>query len=167
MLMRGKLHVVVFDSDYPGETAEGAQALVAGVRGAVNKRFQGGVAKPDTVMVDRGRGFYNIATGDITQKYRDALRVHGFKNMMGDNASVQPGHMQEVLLHETAVSWIRLRLASATPNKPCLETKEQCARRLRRVVGDINATLDVEGSCKGLPKWLDLVIEAKGGRKPK
>ena len=39
LLMRGKLHVVVFDMDYPGETPEGADALVAGVRGAVNKRI--------------------------------------------------------------------------------------------------------------------------------
>ena len=167
VLMRGKLHVVVFDSDYPGETPEGAEALVAGVRGAVNKRFQGGATKPDTLMVDRGRGFYNNATGGVTKKYGQALRDHGFKNLMGDNASVQPGHMQEILLHETAVSWIRLRLEKTVPRKPWLETTEQYASRLRGVVDDINANLDVEGLRKGLPKRLDLVIEAKGGRIPK
>ena len=164
VLMRGKLHVVVFDSNYPGETPEGAEALVAGVRGAVNKRFQGGATKPDTLMVDRGRGFYNTATGNVTKKYQAALRDHGFNNMMGDNASAQPGHMQEVLLHETAVSWIRLRLAATTPRKPWLETRGEYASRLRRVVDDINANLDVEGLCKGLLKRLDLVIKAKGGR---
>ena len=36
VLMRGKLHVVVFDASYPGETPEGAEALVAAVRGAVS-----------------------------------------------------------------------------------------------------------------------------------
>ena len=83
----------------------------------------------------------------------------------GDNASAQPGHMQEVLLHEAAVSWIRLRLAAATaPSKPWLETRGECACRLRRVVDDINIILDVEGLCKGLLKRSDLVIEAKGGR---
>ena len=70
VLMRGKLHVVVFDASYPGETPEGAEALVAAVRGAVNKRFQGGATKPDTLMVDRGRGFYNNATGNVTKKYQ-------------------------------------------------------------------------------------------------
>ena len=76
---------------------------------------------------------------------------------MGDNAIVQPGHMQEVLLHETAVLWIRLRLASTVPNKAWLETKEQyvCQQAQRGWV---------EGLCKSLPKRLDLVIEAKGGR---
>ena len=118
-------------------------------------------------MVDRGRGFYNNATGNVTKKYQEALREHGFKNMMGDNASAQPGHMQEVLLHETAVSWIRLRLAATVPSKPWLETRGEYASRLRRVVDDINTNSDVEGLCKGLLKRLDLVIEAKGGRIPK
>ena len=45
--------------------------------------------------------------------------------------------------------------------------EEQYARRLRGVVDDINANLNVEGLCKGLPKRLDLVIEAKGGRIPR
>ena len=87
--------------------------------------------------------------------------------MMGDNASAQPGHMQEVLLHETAVSWIRLRLAATVPGKPWLETRGESASRLRRVVDDININLDVEGLCKGPLKRLDLAIEAKGGRIPK
>ena len=104
---------------------------------------------------------------DVTKKYQGALREHGLKNMMGDNASAQPGHMQEVLLHETAVSWIRLRLAATVPSKPWLETREEYASRLRRVVDDINMNLDIEGLCKGLLKRLDLVIEAKGGRIPK
>ena len=59
---------------------------------------------------------------------------------MGDNAIVQPGHMQEVLLHETAVSWIRLRLASTAPSKAWLDTKEQYASRLSTVVGNINVS---------------------------
>ena len=56
--------------------------------------------------------------------------------------------------------------ASTVPSEAWLETKEQYASRLRRVVDDINANLDVEGLCKGFPERLDLVIEAKGGRIP-
>ena len=59
---------------------------------------------------------------------------------MGDNAIVQPGQMQEVLLHETAVSWIRLRVASTVPSKAWLDTKEQYASRLRTDVGNINVS---------------------------
>ena len=71
---------------------------------------------------------------------RQALRDHGSKNIMGDNAIVQPGHMQEVLLHETAVLWIHLRLASTVPSKVWLGTMEQHASRLRTVVGNINVS---------------------------
>ena len=41
--------------------------------------------------------------GPSSQKCKEALREHEFQNMMGDNASAQPGRMQEVLVHETAV----------------------------------------------------------------
>ena len=68
---------------------------------------------------------------------------------MGDNAIVQPGHMQEVLLHETAVLWIRLRLASTVPNKAWLETKEQYASRLRTDVGNINVSRDYARASQG------------------
>ena len=39
---------------------------------------------------------------------------------MGDDASVQPGRMQEVILHETAVARIRGRLTSTAPSEPWL-----------------------------------------------
>ena len=42
--MRGKLHVEVFDDSYPGETEDGAEVLVAKVRAAVSRRFQGDAA---------------------------------------------------------------------------------------------------------------------------
>ena len=44
VLMRGKLHVEVFDDNYPGETEDGAEVLVAKVRAAVSRRFQGDAA---------------------------------------------------------------------------------------------------------------------------
>ena len=164
VLMRGKLHVEVFDDSYPGETEDGAEVLVAKVRAAVNRRFQGDAAKPDTVMVDRGKGFYNIGTGNITTKFRQALADHGLKNLMGNCAAVQPGHMQEILLHETAVAWIRHRLTTTTPSQCWLETPTQYEKRLKGVVEDINANLDVEGLCNNLLKRVDGVIESKGGR---
>ena len=164
MLMRGKLHVEVFDEGFPGETPEGAERLVARVRSAVNCRFQGDATKPDHVMVDRGRGFYAIANGKITAQFRAALREHGLKNMMGEDASVQPGQMQEVMLHETAVAWIRHRLTQTTPAQAWLETRPEYEARLKRVVADINANLNVEGLCHGLPKRLEKLIASGGGR---
>ena len=165
--MRGKLHVEIFDSSYPGETEEGAARLVAKVRSAVNKRFQGDAAKPDFLMVDRGRGFYNIATGKITAKYKSALEEHGLTNMMGDNAAKQPGHMQEIMLHETSVAWIRNRLAVTTPRDCWLESVEDYATRLKTAADYINTNFDVGALCKDLPQRLEDLVEAQGGRSKK
>jgi hypothetical protein len=84
--------------------------------------------------------------------------------MMGDSAAKQPGHMQEVLLHETSVAWIRQRLAETTPKSCCLESVDAYGKRIKRVVDYINAHFDVEGLCKDLPQRLDDLIEAEGGR---
>ena len=84
--------------------------------------------------------------------------------MLGDNAAVQPGHMQEVMLHETAVAWIRHRLAQTTPNQCWLESRTAYEARLKRVVTSINAELDVKGLCFNLPGRLDRLIAAGGGR---
>ena len=127
-------------------------------------RFQGDAAKPDTVMVDRGKGFYNIGTGNITTKFRQAPADHDLKNLMGNCAAVQPGHMQEILLHETAVGWIRHRLTTATPSQCWLETPTQYEKGLKGVVEDVNANLDVEGLCNNLLKRVDGVIESSGGQ---
>ena len=81
------------------------------VRAAVNIRFQGQADKPDTIWTDRGKGFYRPANGCITGGFKTALRDHSFKAVHGDDASRQPGKLQEIMLHETAVSWLRVRLA--------------------------------------------------------
>ena len=45
-------------------------------------------------------------TGKIRQGWKDALKSSGVKPFMGDDASVQSGSFGDVLLHETAVSWV-------------------------------------------------------------
>ena len=124
LLCRGKLHVDCFDSSFPGETPQGAVYLVDKVRSAVNVRFQNAASKPDTLYTDRGRGFYMTNSGDITAEYKGALAQNGFKATMGDNAVMQPGSLQDALLHETAVSWLRLRLSRSTPAKCWQESRE-------------------------------------------
>ena len=56
VLTRGKLHIEVFDCDFPGECPAGAAKLVEKVRAGVNKRFQQEDSKPDVVFTDRGKG---------------------------------------------------------------------------------------------------------------
>ncbi len=55
------------------------------------------------------------------------------KTYYKDDAGQQPGNLQEVLLHESAVSWIRRREALNRIIKPWEETPEQFATRLKSV----------------------------------
>ena len=161
---RGRLHVEIMDADFPGETQEGVRSLVAKVRAAVNVRFQGGVQQPDTLWTDHGKGFYSPNSGVMTLGYKEALREHHFKAALGENASVQPGNLQELMLHEIAVAWLRVRLARTIPAKAWEESREDYVVRLKAVCADVNATCDVEALCRGFLKRIDQLVDQKGGR---
>ena len=109
-------------------------------------------------------GFYHPGNGKITPAYKQALQECGFKAFWGDDASVQPGHLQELMLHETAVSWLRVRLEQSLPKRPWEETPEAFAARLRQCCVDINAQLDVDGLCRAFPKRIKKLVERQGDR---
>ena len=115
-------------------------------------------------MTDRGQGFYRSMGGKITPEYKQALQQHGLKAHAGNNALTQPGNLQEVMLHETAVAWIRQREAVTQMRKPWKETAEEFQSRLRSICEYINNNYDVEGLCKGFPTRVDGVVEAAGCR---
>ena len=164
ILSRGKLHVEVFEDSFLGESPEGAKRLVEKVSAAVNIRFQAALTKPSVLFVDRGRGFYAPATGKITDEFRQALQEHDLTAIMGNDAHRQPGNLQEVLLHETAVSWIRSRLEKSLPNRSWLETREEYGARLKRCADVINAECEVGDLCRAFPKRVRLLKDAGGGR---
>ena len=164
MLSRGKLHVDIFDENFPGETPAGAAELVAKVRSALNVRFQAAPSQPRNLFTDRGRGFYFPNSGVITPKYKQALADNDLQAFMGENAIQQPGSMQNFLLHETAVSWLRHRLAQSTPKKCWTETRPEYGRRLKRCCEEVNTDLDVEGLSNGLPKRLKKLHDKGGDR---
>ena len=133
------------------------------MRTAVNVRFQGD-DKPQIVFVDRGPGFYVPNSGNITRKFKAALEEMELKAYSGDSPAAHPGNMQDVLLHETAVSWIRYRETRCRPQAPWRETPADLGSRLRRICQEINDKLDVEGLCKGWPKRVQEVVDAEGDR---
>jgi len=94
LLVRGKLHVDLLPSTFPGECPEGAATLANMIPSVLNKRFPQS-AKPRIVMTDRGKGFYHTANAQMTEEYRAALRAHGLRAFMGENAMKQPGDLQE------------------------------------------------------------------------
>ena len=163
ILTQGKLHVEILGTEFPGETGEGARLLVTAVRKALNIRFQNTPA-PNTLFVDRGPGFWATNSGKITGKFKAALQENHLKTYYKDDAGMQPGNLQEVLLHETAVSWIRRREALNRMPNPWEETPEQFATRLKGIVKEINETLNVEGLCRAFKQRVQKLVDRDGDR---
>ena len=109
-------------------------------------------------------GFYAPASGQITRKYSAALADNELEPMMGQSARVQPGNLSEVLLHETAVSWLRVRLAETVPAKAWDETREEYSTRLRQCCQAVNNVYNVDGLCRSFLTRIAKLKERKGGR---
>ena len=124
----------------------------------------GPIRTPHVLFTDRSAGFYNPGSGRITDEYRTALATHGLQAFMGDSAAVQPGRLSDLMLHETAVSWIRALLASTLPARPWEESPQQLVARLKRVAGRANAEYDVAGLCRELPHRVGKLVDRGGGK---
>ena len=162
-MTQGKLHVEILGTEFPGETGEGGGLLVAAVRKALNIRFQNTPA-PNTLFVDRGPGFWATNSGRIMGDFKAALQANNLKTYYKDDAGLQPGNLQEIMLHETAVSWIRRREALSRVTKPWEETPEQFATRMKRVAREINDTSNVEGLCRSFKQRLQKLVDRDGDK---
>ena len=160
---RGKLHLEMLPETFPGEDPKGAAILVESARSAINLRFQGN-SKPSVLITDKGRGFWNPGTGHITQEYKDAVCKFKFTTFMGDDATLQPANAADLMLHETAVAWVRKRLSNTLPKNEWLETREEYGHRLKEVATFINREHDVKGLCHGFSKRVDDLIDRGGDR---
>ena len=162
-MTRGKLHVEMLPSCFPGDKPEGAEVFVSRVRAALNLRFQG-VTAPRVLFVDRGAGFYRPWDGRITPEFKSALTTHGLKSFMQDDASVQPGQMGDLMLHETAVAWIRKLETATLPKRPWEEDADAFGARLKEIVAKINKKHDTDSLCRELPERVEKLFEKEGGK---
>ena len=96
--------------------------------------------------------------------YKVALKNHGLNALLGDDASIQPGQLQELMLHETAVSWMRERLKQTVPKKAREETVDAHRSRLKACAAHINAKHDVKALCKEFPGRLAELSNRRGDR---
>ena len=174
VLARGTLGVVVFtDVDqYPGETPAGAGLLVERLPATLKQMLGRSAKKPRAIFTDRGPGFYHRHWGTTTEDYECTCREHGFKPWAGTNSKTgpraQPPDLADVLLHETAVSWLRKEEEQTRPVRPWEESPNELEERLQQGVRRINREFDVRGLCMELPDRLHaLVVEAGGDRLPK
>ena len=65
---------------------------------------------------------------------------------------------------ETAVSWLRIRLAESVPAKAWAETREQYTSRLRACCQAVNSSYNVDGLCRAFPARIAKLRDAEGGR---
>ncbi len=68
------------------------------------------------------------------------------------------------MLHETAVAWIRSRLAKTVPPRPWQETEGQYAKRLKECVAYINGHYKVKELNMEFPQRVARIMEATGSR---
>ena len=163
ILTRGKLHVESLPDNFPGQTEAGAALMVAKVRAALNIRFLKTRA-PRVLFTDRGNGFFNSGSGAITEGYRRALRSHSLRAFFPRDASIQPGTLQEIMLHETAVAWMRERLKKTLPRCPWEESVDAHRARLKGAAAHVNEMFDVDGLCRELPQRLQALRQSGGDR---
>ncbi len=173
-LTRGVFGVKVFtkDGEFPGETPQGARLLVNNLPGLLRKMLGPQAKMPRTIFSDRGPGFYHRKWGTITGDYESACRSENFKPWAGSNSKAgpraQPPDIGDVLLHETAIAWLRRQEEKSRPTAPWQETTKELERRLQKAVKHINATHDVRGLCMEFNQRLsDLVHKTMGDRLPK
>ena len=121
---------------------------------------------PRTIFTDRGPGFYQASSGTIVAAYKGALSQNKFIAFVGDEAKWQPPDLPDVLLHETAVAWVR-GFFKRRPFKVKKKVKYNFtlfAKMLRRCELHINKNYDVTGLCKAFPRRIQALIKAKGDR---
>lgn len=149
VLARGKVHVEVMGRDWEQNGA--GQAKMVALLPKVLKKMCGRSAEalPETVFSDRGPGFYHPSQGTINPHYAAALSEHGFTPWAGDHALWQPGDIPDLLLHETAVSWVRkfLRQHPVKIGENMARNISNLEEKLQEAVDHINTYYEVEDTC--------------------
>ena len=169
-LTRGALGINVFSKQgvFPGETPEGAGLLVSHLPALLKMMIGPGARLPRTLFSDRGPGFFHRKWGTITGDYAPSCHECGFKPWAGTNSKkgpcAQPREIGDVLLHETAISWLRREKENTRPRAPWLETPVELEHRMRTAVRHINKEFDVRGLSMQFPEGLHTLVVTDGDR---
>lgn len=165
VLARGQVHVEIMGSGWR-QTGVGMSKFMARLQQILTDMVDDGDTLPRVVCSDRGPGFYQTSTGHITKDYAQALHQHGFRAFAGADASKQPPDLPDLLLHETAVAWIKGYLKKHPFSRRGSLDQQQV--KLEKVLRDctafINANYDVQGLCYSFPQRLQKMVDKKGDR---
>ena len=164
LLTQGKVHVEVLPE---GWSQWDGQAVVVGMLPRILKKMLGKDATyPDYIFTDRGPGYYHPSSGTINPEYLGALTEHGLTSWAGEHSKWQPPDLPDVLLHETAVAWIRKYLKQHPVR--LVQSVEENVNRVRTFLEEacvhINTFYEVDGLCNSLPDRLKALVESEGER---
>ena len=163
-LAQGKVHVEVLPDGW--SQWDGQTVVVPKLPGILKKMLGRDATYPDYVFTDRGPGYYHPSSGTINPGYFAALKEHGFTPWAGEHSKWQPPDLPDVLLHETAVSWVRKYLKQH-PVK-LMPSMDENIRRVTSVLQEaclhINTHYEVDDLCNSLPDRLNLLKEKEGER---
>ena len=165
ILARGRVHIQVMGESFQ-QTGSGMANVVANLDKTLRKMVGRSAALPRIVMTDRGPGFFNSLSGRIVKAYGEALQTHGFRPFAGEDASQQPPDIPDLLLHETAIGWVRNYMRKHPFDRSgSLDDQENRLRSLlSECASHINAEYDVDGLCYRFPGRLQEMIDKQGER---
>jgi hypothetical protein len=143
------------------------QAVVVAMWPGIFKKMLGRDATyPDHVFTDRGPGYYHPSSGTINAEYLASLTEKGITPWAGEHSKWQPPDLPDVLLHETAVSWVRKYLKQH-PVKLVANMDENIRRvkdLLQEACVHINTYYEVDDLCNSFSKRLNKLVAKEGER---
>ena len=167
VLARGRLRVEFMPDEWE-QTGAGAAEFVGRLPRILRSMLGRKTALPRVVVTDRGPGFYltGCRNGQIVPKYHEALRGAGFRPFAGEDAAHQPPDCPDLLLHETAVGWIR-KYFKKYPFRRAAGLEENVRRMktcMAACVEHINRAYNVEELSSAWPRRLQELVAAEGER---
>lgn len=141
----GKVHIHVMGQGWK-QDGEGQGQMVKELPKVLRKMLGTKVDHPKVLFTDRGPGFYHPASGNICTEYHEAVTEHGFKTWAGENSKWQPPDIADLLLHETAVAWVRkyLKQHPVKIGKDMGKNIEGLVEKLKEAEEHINTFYEVE-----------------------
>ena len=165
VLAKGRVHIEVMPDGWR-QNGEGMAYMISLLPGILKTMLGDNAKLPGVLFTDRGPGFYHPSTGSICPEYVASLEAHGFTAWAGDHSKWQPPDIPDILLHETAVSWVRNYLRKhpfKMANTPS-GSVHRLTVMLREAAWYINETYAVGQLCLDLPKRLRELVAAEGER---
>ena len=162
ILSRGVIGVDILPLDWQLD-GNGMATVVHRLKDRLREMLGPSARLPKVIMSDRGTGMYAPA-GQVVHAYEHAVRQCGFKLFWGPDAKRQAPDMPDLLLHETAVSWVRNVLRRMKPEVlPWKESPAQWSRRMMRAIDEANQ-YDVEALCMDFPDRIQECLTADGAK---